>query len=259
MTEIRFDDQLHVEMVECSASDRSVCAAARVSTKGTEAKHDWSRGATDGLIRYLMQNRHGTPFEHNSFVFFIHAPIFVFREFHRHRIGWSYNEESGRYKQLDPLFYVPGEDRPGLMQVDGGKPGRYEYKNATTSEHELVCKTLQHSYTHAYRDYETLLACGFAKEVARMCLPVSIYSSMYATCNARSLMAFLSLRKKLTKREPIVAELQSPPAIEWEGEAFFPSNPMWEINQVADKMEERFKLAMPVTHRAFVDAGFVAP
>ncbi|GAA3042274.1 hypothetical protein GCM10020000_21500 [Streptomyces olivoverticillatus] len=58
-----------------------------------------------------MRDRHGSPFEHNSMTFFISAPIFVFREFMRHRVGWSYNEESGRYRELEPVFYVPGESR----------------------------------------------------------------------------------------------------------------------------------------------------
>src|ERR1700733_15822278 len=99
-----------------------VVAAARVSTVGVYAKED--RLVSEGLINYLMKNPHGTPFEHNMFCFFLHVPIFVPREFMRHRIGWSFNEESGRYKELDGTFYIPARTRD-LKQR--GKPGHYDY------------------------------------------------------------------------------------------------------------------------------------
>lgn len=236
-----FTSAIEVELIQSMASDAGVCAAARVSTKATESLYDWSNEASVGLVNYLMKNRHGSVFEHNLFTFFVKAPIFVFREFHRHRIGWSYNEESGRYKQLDPVFYVPPGDRE-FKQVPGGKPGHYLYEAGSAKEHEDVLWHMTQLCTDAYTHYENMLAAGVAKEVARMVLPVNIYSSMYATCNARSLMSFLSLRKKLSAEE-----------------AKFPSNPMKEINVVADAMEDVFATQMPVTHAAFVAAGYVAP
>lgn len=251
--------KLTVEPERIDASDRSVVAVARVSTKGTESRFDWSTDAAAGLIRFLMNNRHGTPFEHNSFTFFVHAPIAVYREFHRHRIGWSYNEESGRYKELDPIFYEMLSTRPGMMQVPGSKPGQYSYRDATEEEWQAIIHAIRRANREAYAEYRHMLDLGVAREVARMCLPVNIYSSMYATCNARSLMAFLSLRKKLTKREPRVDFGRGEGGIAWQGEAFFPSKPMWEINNVADQMEAIFAEAMPITHKAFVDAGYVAP
>lgn len=257
---IKFTSELKVDLMECSASDCHVMAAARVSTKGNEAKFDWTGEARTGLIKYLMSNRHGTPFEHNYFEFFISAPIFVFREFHRHRIGFSYNEESGRYKQLEPKFYIPARERD-LMQVPGSKPGRYEYAPASDDDYRQVLSHLEESCVDAYEKYLEMLEHGVAKEVARMHLPVNIYSSMYVACNARSIMAFLSLRQKRTKREPSVlnASATEPWSIVYKGEAFFPSNPMKEINIVADKMEEFLAEKMPITWGAFKEAGYVAP
>ena len=171
--------------------------AARVSTAGEasiEARdQDPERNA--GLIRYLMRDRHGTPFEHNSMTFLISAPIFVFREFMRHRVGWSYNEESARYRQLEPVFYVPGSDR---KLVQEGKPGHYVFVDGTPEQHKIVVEATEEACRQAYGAYLEMLEAGIAREVARGVLPVGTYSSMYATCNARSLMHFLALR---TKRE----------------------------------------------------------
>lgn len=249
---MQFTDHVRVELVQQVGDDRSIVAAARVSTQGAESvealeleqllqeAEGSKRGSGAKLINYLMKNRHGTPFEHASFTFFIAAPIFVFREFHRHRIGWSYNEESARYKQLEPEFYVPSPTRPGLLQVDGGRPGQYNYRDATESQWKAISTALEAQYKASYKAYETMLDDGVAKEVARMCLPVGIFSSMYATCNPRSLMAFLSLR---TKRE----------------DAFFPSKPQREIEMVAEIMEGYFARLFPVTWKAFDSNGRVAP
>jgi thymidylate synthase (FAD) len=226
--ELRSD--VKVSLIDFMGNDTSVIAAAKVSTAGAESLEELDKDGTtkSGLIDFLMKNRHGTPFEHNAMTFFVQAPIMVFREFHRHRIGWSYNEESGRYKQLEPVFYVPGPER---NMVQKGKPGEYRYEN-DEDVHAAAWPVLQNSYSLSYREYERLLSIGVAREVARAVLPVSIFSSMYATCNARSLMAFLSLR---TKRE----------------DSMFPSFPMREIEMVADKMEQSFAFQFPVTWAAF--------
>lgn len=230
-----------------------IVAAARVSTRGTDSVDDLDKEANYGLINYLMKNKHGTPFEHSTMTVFVHAPIFVFREWHRHRIGISINEESGRYKQLEPVFYIPDELRPGLMQKPGGRPGQYEYINANPQELSDIQDNLALVYREAYRTYQNLLSFGAAKEVARMCLPVAIYSSMYWTCNPRSLMAFLSLR---TKR----------PEWDWAGSpetnrdrAKFPSKPQYEINVASDALEEIFKEHWPLTYKAYNENGRVAP
>ena len=235
-------DEPVVELMHHIGGDKSVLAAMLVSTKGEESREELKTNtpsgveAAEGRIRFLMRNRHGTPFEHNQFCFYVKAPIVVFREFHRHRIGWSYNEESGRYKQLAPVFYVPGGARPLSQQ---GKPGAYVMVPAPELHGPLV-EVLANQYTLAYALYEHLLEQGVAREVARLILPVGIYSSMYATCNARSLMAFLSLRTE-------------------DENAAVPSKPMYEIQQVARLMEMEFALKMPITYKAWNDFGRVAP
>lgn len=235
---IEFRSEMTVDLVRAAARDADVLFAARVSTVGEQSldqiDSDPSRGT--GLINYLMRDRHGTPFEHNSMTFYVRAPIFVFREFMRHRIA-SYNEESARYRELRPVFYVPGPERR-LIQV--GKTGHYTFEPGTAEQHALVDAEIRSSCTQAYESYQRMLAAGVAREVARAVLPVTIYSSMYVTMNARSLMNFLSLR---TTRE----------------DSRFPSFPQREIEMVAEKMEAFWIELMPLTHAAFELNGRVAP
>lgn len=230
-----------VELVKSSATDADVLWAARVSTLGEVAQtdqYDEDLSKRDrGLINFLMRDRHGTPFEHNSMTFFIQAPIFVFREFQRHRVGWSYNEESGRYKTLGPRFYAPSRER-NLVQY--GKPGAYQFAEGSDYQHRLVWHELSVTYTQAWESYQRMLTAGVAPEVARLSLPVGVLSSMYATCNARSLMHFLSLRTK-------------------DERAAVPSFPQREIEMVAEKMEAEWAKLMPETHDAFNRNGRVAP
>ena len=192
---ITIRNDMTVELIQSVGGDETILAAARVSTQGESSRESLARSPKEsaGLINFLMKNRHGSPFEHVSMTFYIEAPIFVFREFHRHRAGWSYNEASGRYRQLEPVFYAPGPER-NLVQV--GKAGHYSFVPGTQVQLLETQKRLRHAYVEAYAAYEDLTSMGTAKEVARACLPVGTYSSMYATCNARSLMHFLSLRTK---------------------------------------------------------------
>ena len=236
--EIIFKEDVTVELIKSSASDNDVVWAARVSTAGENSKEavgdDASRDV--GLINYLARERHGSPFEHTSMTFFISAPIFVFREFMRHRIA-SYNEESGRYRELRPVFYVPSKERK-LVQI--GKTGAYEFIDGTPEQYEITVKAIKDSCTTAYENYQKMLDAGVAREVARAVLPVTLFSSMYVTMNARALMNFLSLR---TSREG----------------SHFPSYPQREIEMVAEKMEEHFAKLMPITYGAFVKSGRIAP
>jgi thymidylate synthase (FAD) len=235
---IIFRSDVTVELVKASASDADVIWAARVSTKGEQSLDDVDADAerSKGLINYLMRDKHGTPFEHNSMTFYVQAPIFVFREFMRHRIA-SYNEESGRYRELLPVFYVPGIDRKLVQQ---GKPGAYEFVDGDPSLHAVADAATRRACVEAYRSYKEMLDAGVAREVARGVLPVATYSSMYVTMNARALMNFLGLR---TKRE----------------NAAFPSFPQREIEMVADLMEGEWARLMPLTHAAFEANGRVAP
>ena len=239
--QIEFRSDVTVELVRSSASDSDVLFAARVSTMGEQTLESAS-AATEatsrdrGLINYLMRDRHGSPFEHNSMTFYVQAPIFVFREFMRHRMA-SYNEESGRYREMRPVFYVPAPERR-LLQV--GKPGAYEFLEGTPEQTELVNEVTRAASTQAYEAYQRMLDAGVAREVARIVLPLNTYSSMYVTVNARSLMNFLSLR---TKREG----------------THFPSFPQREIEMAAEQMETVWTDLMPLTHAAFNANGRVAP
>lgn len=149
----------------------------------------------------------------------------------------SYNEESGRYRELQPVFYTPDESRKLVQQ---GRPGKYVFVEGTAEQQELVSRSMEESYVEAYRTYQEMLAAGVAREVARAVLPVGLYSSMYATCNARSLMHFLGLR---TQHEL----------------AKVPSFPQREIEMVGEKMEAEWARLMPLTYAAFNTNGRVAP
>jgi thymidylate synthase (FAD) len=236
--EINFRSDMTVELVKASASDSDVIWAARVSTAGENSLDDVNSDPTrsEGLINYLARERHGSPFEHTSMTFFVSAPIFVFREFMRHRIA-SYNEESGRYRELRPNFYVPSKERK-LVQI--GKAGAYTFIDGSDEQYETTVAAIKESCTLAYENYKKMLDAGVAREVARAVLPVGLYSSMYVTMNARALMNFLSLR---TSREG----------------SHFPSYPQREIEMVAEKMEQYFAELMPLTHKAFEKSGRVAP
>lgn len=231
-----------VELIQHCGNDKSVVRAARISTG-----KDYAPGSQDdphvitpadlGLINFLMANRHGTPFEHNSMTFRIEAPIFVWREFMRHRIGFSYNEMSGRYVELPPTFYIPAADRNLVQQ---GKPGAYTFVPGDALQVARTQVTLECAATDAYDQYQFLLSQGIAREVARMCLPVNIYSAAWVTCNARSLMSFLSLRTK--------SEI-----------AKFPSFPQREIEIVAEQMEMLWSEIMPGTWDSYNNNGRVSP
>jgi thymidylate synthase (FAD) len=236
--EIEFRSDVTVELVKHAAADADVVFAARVSTLGeqTLADVDADASGSAGLIKFLMRERHGSPFEHSSMTFYVQAPIFVWREHMRHRV-MSYNEESGRYRVLRPVFYVPGPERR-LVQI--GKAGAYEFVEGTPEQFALVEKQMQNSVRQAYDAYLALLEAGVAREVARMVLPLSIYSSAYVTVNARSLMNFLSLRRHVDG-------------------SHFPSYPQREIELVAERYEEEWAQVMPITHAAFVANGRVAP
>jgi thymidylate synthase (FAD) len=238
-TAVHFRSDVTVELVKHSAADSDVLWAARVSTAGELSLEELAKDPerSTGLINYLMRDRHGSPFEHNSMTFFISAPILVFREFMRHRVGWSYNEESGRYRRLEPVFYVPGQDRKLVQQ---GRPGKYEFVDGTPEQHKATTTAMEASYRQSYEAYQEMLAAGVAREVARSVLPVGLFSSMYATCNARSLMHFLGLR---TQHEL----------------AAVPSFPQREIEMVGEKMEALWAGLMPLTHAAFNANGRIAP
>ncbi len=229
MSTVQMTSKITVEPVAIHGSDFLVAAAARVSTLAERATST-TRPIT-GLINALVRDRHGSPFEHGLFTFRVQAPLFVMTEHLRHRAGWSYNGESGRYKTFDPVFYTPPAER-GVTQV--GKAMEYDIQPGSRHQRDEVREELEEQADIAWTSYSYLLDRGVAREVARQVLPTNLMTTYYTSCNARSLMHFLGLRGTGT-------------------------HALWEIQQVANGYEEFFADAMPDTYRAFVAAGRVAP
>lgn len=240
MTEINYLDKPHVELVQATGGDESILWAARVSTGGDREPLPEGYELSDrdkGLIGYLMREKHGSPFEHNSMTVYVEAPLFVFREFQRHRIGFSYNEASGRYSVMEPNFWLTPEDRP---LVNAGKPSKPEMVKGTAEQARIVREAEIEAYAAAWKAYEKMIAADIASEVARTVLPVGLYSKMYVTMNLRSAFALISLRT----HEPEAAHV---------------SRPQLEIDQTVRLIEAIVAERFPVAYEHFNKNGRVAP
>lgn len=218
-----------VRLDSSMADDASVVNSARVSFAKQSEIHNELTGKEKGLIGFLMRERHGTPFEHNAFRFHIKCPIFVAREWFRHRIG-SYNEFSARYSEVPNEFHTP---EYADIRTQVGKPGAYTFEPTDMKTSLDAVGIIREANEHAYRAYQTMIQRGVAKEIARSVLPVSMYTQFYWTVNARSMMNFLSLRTD--------------------------SNAQREIREYANAVERIFAEQMPVTYEAWVDCGKVCP
>lgn len=219
-------DHGFVHLDDAMASDLSVVNAARVSFARQKKEME---SEDEGLIGHLMRNRHGSPFEHNSFRFHVRCPIFVMREWIRHR--WSsFNEFSMRYTRASDEFYLPAlED----VRQQVGKPGAYSFEPVEAEFAEKVRGEMEATNKAAYATYNSLIEAGIARELARTVLPVAAYTEFYWTVNARALMNFLSLRNAETAQR--------------------------EIRRYAEVIERMFAECMPVTHAAFIAAGRTPP
>jgi thymidylate synthase (FAD) len=235
MTDIRLTSEITVEEIQQVGSDEMIVRAMLASTG--KDRIDLDEASIQGRIRFLMTNRHGTPFESGLLTVRVHAPIKVFREWHRHRT-WSYSESSGRYKDLEPVFYIPARERP-MIRPEGFKSSNPLF---TTSggEYESIIAILESGYQYAYSQYKKLLEYGVDRGLARDVLGVGIYSTCYCTANPRSIMAFLELRTD-------------------HPEAKRPSKPLYEIRVAADQLETIFARHWPLTHRSWVECGRMAP
>jgi thymidylate synthase (FAD) len=218
-------DKGFVALDAALASDLAVVNGARVSFN---QESDELTERDEGLIRFLIRERHGSPFEHGYFRFLVKAPIFVVREHHRHRAGHSYNEWSGRYSKMEPEFYVPENVR---TQV--GKPGAYSFEPVDDETRAAAQREIREQGARAFQAYERLLEQGVAKEVARAVLPLSTYTKYYWSCNPRSLMHFCGLRNN--------------------------ESAQFEIQQFAAAAESFLERLMPVTHAAFLANERTAP
>jgi thymidylate synthase (FAD) len=224
--EIRVLDHGFVRLDAAMADDLAVVNGARVSFARRREELD---EADEGLIRFLMRERHASPFEHAVFRFHVRCPIFVAREWFRHR--WSsFNEFSMRYARATEDFYVP---EPEDVRTQVGKPGAYSFEPVDDDLAEEAREELRAVYETAFSTYERLVERGVARELARAVLPVGAYTEFYWTVNARALMNFVSLRAAETAQR--------------------------EIRRYAEAVERLFAERMPVTHAAFVANDRVAP
>lgn len=215
-----------VRLDACMADDLSVVNSARVSFA---KKVDRVGEAGVGLIDFLMREKHGTPFEHNAFRFHVKCPVFVAREWFRHRIG-SFNEFSARYSEVENDFFVPPIES---IRKQIGKPGSYSFERIDGEISKEVVEAINENNRRSYGMYSYLLQIGVAKEVARMVLPVSMFTQFYWTVNARSLMNFLALRNS--------------------------SHAQKEIQWFASRVEAVFAEKMPLTHQSWVNNGRICP
>lgn len=226
---------IKVEYLDHMGTDLDIAYAAWVSSvAGDERAKD--PGRVPGVLKFLMRDKHGSPFEMVEVKIRVEAPIFVFREWHRHRTQ-SYNEQSGRYTEFLPHFYSPPAERPmvnvGSSAAPKLVPGlRMQMKRS--KERELK------SYGMAWDMYQEDLADGISKEMARRHLPVSIYSTMYAKTSLRNWMRFLSLRTS-------------------EENALFQGHPQWEIVQAAKKVEDILRGLYPISMSLYDEYQRVAP
>ncbi len=185
----------YIEPVEHWGSDERIVEAARMSTdKGFQGWGTTDEPGDEKLLRYLWANKHATPFEMAGAIIEVQAPIFVFREWHRHRTQ-SFNELSARYTPMPDLNYVPSVERMmlnGGTNKQAGAAGGAEALTSLTAEYSRI--DIERSYRQAEIDYQTMLARGVPKEIARLVIPVGRYSRMRASANLRNWLAFLTLR-----------------------------------------------------------------
>ncbi|RVD44926.1 FAD-dependent thymidylate synthase [Mesorhizobium sp. M4A.F.Ca.ET.020.02.1.1] len=186
-------DHGFVRLVEHMGSDLSVVRAARVSYDAA-----WRAGEDEGsdakLIRYLWKNHHTSPFEAVEFQFEVKAPIFVLRQWHRHRT-WSYNELSARYRELPEEFYVPDPAQIGIQSASSKQARDIdETDGKALVDRRVEVSMLRQHCEQAFALYRELLDKGWPRELARSALPVNTYSHMFAKVDLRNLLGFLDLR-----------------------------------------------------------------
>ena len=224
MTEFKIDvlDHGFVRLIDSMGSDLSVVRAARVSYDAA-----WRAGEDEKsdarLIQYLWKNHHTTPFEAVTFTFEVKAPIFIFRQWHRHRT-WSFNELSARYRELPEVYYVPAPSLIGKQSAIS-KQARDIGDGSDAGAAELI----RDACAVSFEAYRQLLARGVPRELARSVLPVATYSHMFATVNLLNLLKFLTLRSH--------------------------SHAQWEIQQYAGALAELAALVAPITLATWRDGS----
>lgn len=185
--QVKILDHGSIELVDHMGNDMSVVRAARVSYNA-EPRND---GSDEKLINYLMKNRHTSPFEAVQFTFDIRAPIFVFRQWHRHRT-WSYNEISARYSKLPEEFYVPSPHTVGFQSKDNKQ--MRDTSQVDLDHGRQVSDAIWMACKSSFNAYQHLIDMGCPRELARSVLPVATYSHMFASVDLHNLFHFLKLR-----------------------------------------------------------------
>jgi len=220
-------DYGYVSMLDSMGDDLAIVNNAKVSF---DARSDDFGNHEQGVLRYMMREKHGSPFESVVFRFEVCAPIFVNREWFRHRIG-SFNEQSSRYKEMSPVFYLPEGDN---IRSQEGKPGRYTFARIEDPEkRQYVHHIMESTSRRAWQAYKDMMEMGVAKEQARNILPLNLYSTFIWTVNLRALLNFLSLRQHETA--------------------------LWEIRQYANAIAEFAEMVVPSTMESFEEGGRVCP
>ncbi len=283
---MKFISDITVNEIQQMGSDAMVVAAAKVSTTGRDAeelaKAENAEG-NRGMLNYLMAQRHGTPFEHGALTVFVHAPIMVWREWMRHRIA-SYNEESGRYKQLDPVFWIP---RPSRKLIPTPDPGdtcdrqMFDYKHS--NEPVGVCKA------KLIKTKAGLKECSLCGKTFKFNSPARpffqecdgrLYNQFVENMKGAYQVAYESYERALewglakeASRACLPVGIYSSCWVTWNPrsimnflslrvhseDAKYVSYPQAEIEEAAVKVEEIFKKHWPLTHSIFVRNGRVAP
>lgn len=242
MYNIELRSDMLVEDILTAGGDYMVEVAARVSNdpkRARELADPEVLSKRSGLIRSLVRQRHTSPFEHGLLTFYVEVPIFIMREWMRHRT-MSYNEESGRYRVLRPVFWVPERDRP-MIEPDGFKPMRPAFNqlapgNEGTAVYDAMLASSRAAYSVAWSAYQMELDWGVAREVARRYLPLATYTSAVVTVNPLNLMKFIALRT----HDP---------------DAEYPSYPQREIEEAAKVTATILSRGWPITYNAFVEYG----
>lgn len=216
----------YINLQEVSGGDLAIVNAARVSYG--KSTHEMTEKDAK-LISRLLRDHHGSPFEHATTRWYVRTPIFVAREWFRHRIG-SFNEVSGRYKELKTDFYTPKRFR---VPITGAAQMDYQYAAASEDQQAMAKKEFEDLYEHAEAAYRKMLAAGIAKEHARIVLPLGLYTEFIWTVNSRALMNFLALRNHKSAQG--------------------------EIQMYAKAIEKVWSDVMPATHAAFVENGRIQP
>lgn len=242
---VTFRSDMTVKMLDKVSGDSRVVCAAQVREEIVEVEDKEKHR----IISAMMDGQHGTPFEHNQLTLYVAAPIMVFREWMRHRIGISYNEYSLRYKSPKWEAWLPGIDRPMIIP-EKHSPMRPlyltlgEHSKNPHEEYVVIKETMRAQYLNQYQAYQFLVKdFKVAKEVARAMLGVGWYSYCWVTFNLRSIIHFLNLRTQWpVDKDKKVVDDNSPEKVGYN------SYPQYEIMECANHIEKIFAEFWPVTY-----------